>query len=209
MDKRISRFSRRSLVGVIVGLAFAAAAGVGLAQITSEPSTSTSAVTTTTQSTGTPSTSTPTENDFADDSNEAADPAVTTGTIAPTGQQQAPATTSGAGQEKVDVCHITGNGRSHTINIAEPAVAAHVAHGDTEGACAATTQTPTTTAKTKKPKHVHSTIHVSSSTHGNSSHPAVHVSHSSSAHSSHTSHGNSGHASHGNSGSSHGNGHNK
>jgi hypothetical protein len=157
MNKRISRFSRRFLVGAIVAIAFAAAAGVGLAEITSEPSIGT----------------------FA---------AVTT-----------KATTTGAGRQKVAVCHVTGNGSSHTINIAEPAVPAHLAHGDTAGACATvatttggTTQTTTATTKTKKPKkpkHVHSTVHVSSSTHGNSAHSSPH----------------------GNSGSSHGqgNGHNK
>jgi hypothetical protein len=76
----------------------------------------------------------------------------------------------------MDVCHHTGNGGEHTINIAAPAVPAHVNHGDTVGACAATagtnstattTQTTTTTANTtttttghgQKPK-----------THGNSGH---------------------------------------
>ncbi|MDX6369384.1 MAG: hypothetical protein QOG93_886, partial [Gaiellaceae bacterium] len=34
MRKRLTRLTRRSLVGLLVGLAFAAAAGVGLAQIT-------------------------------------------------------------------------------------------------------------------------------------------------------------------------------
>ncbi len=36
---------------------------------------------------------------------------------------------------KVLVCHLTGNGKSHTISIAEPAWPAHEAHGDTLGAC--------------------------------------------------------------------------
>src|SRR3954451_138321 len=72
VQKRLSRLSRRSLVGVIAGLAFAAAAGVGLAQITSsEPSRTASAVTTTSASTGTQTTSQTTtsgdENDDADD----------------------------------------------------------------------------------------------------------------------------------------------
>ncbi len=37
----------------------------------------------------------------------------------------------GNGQEKVTICH-----KGQTITIARPAVAAHLAHGDTEGACA-------------------------------------------------------------------------
>ena len=36
----------------------------------------------------------------------------------------------------MDVCHKTGNGGEHTINIAAPAVPAHMAHGDSMGACA-------------------------------------------------------------------------
>lgn len=35
-----------------------------------------------------------------------------------------------AGQEKVDMCHLTGNGEFNLISIAEPAVEAHLAHGD-------------------------------------------------------------------------------
>jgi hypothetical protein len=239
VQRRFRRFSRRSVVGVVVGLAFAAAAGVGLAQITSQPSTTVSAVSTST----TLSSSTNGENDFAGKSSEANDDqdfeqensdqqstsiSVSTSTGLQTTSTIAAGTTTssdeGVGQEKVDVCHVTGNGSSHTINIARPAVAAHVAHGDTEGACAETTTsastTTTTTAaqtstsatktkKPKKPKHEHSSSHGNSSnttSHGNSSH----VSHSSSTHTSHgnsghTSHGNSGHSSHGNSGG-HGNG---
>lgn len=44
-----------------------------------------------------------------------------------------------AGQEKVEVCHVTEAGYSHTIVIGESAVAAHVGHGDTVGACGTTT----------------------------------------------------------------------
>jgi hypothetical protein len=44
-----------------------------------------------------------------------------------------------AGQDKVEVCHVTASGYSHTILIAEPAVAAHLNHGDTLGVCGATT----------------------------------------------------------------------
>jgi len=35
-----------------------------------------------------------------------------------------------AGQTKVDVCHLEGNGEYHLINIAEPAYQTHVDHGD-------------------------------------------------------------------------------
>ena len=50
----------------------------------------------------------------------------------------------------MDVCHKTGNGGEHTINIAAPAVPAHMAHGDSMGACATTTTTAaaTTTSTT-------------------------------------------------------------
>src|SRR3954452_14478680 len=70
VQKRLSRLSRRSLVGVIAGLAFAAAAGVGLAQITSsEPAITASVVSTTSACTGTQTsmraTSTVDENDAA------------------------------------------------------------------------------------------------------------------------------------------------
>jgi hypothetical protein len=238
VQKRLSRLSRRSLVGVIAGLAFAAAAGVGLAQITSsEPSGAASAVSTTSASTGTQSNSTGEENDEAGDSNddmldfEQGDDNGTTSSAQQQTQSNAVTSTfgqeqetdaEGAGQEKVEVCHMTGSGKPHTIDIARPAVAAHVAHGDTEGACAATTTAAavttsaqtTTTARVKKPKHEHSSTHISSS------HASQHVSHSSSTHvshgdSNHTSHAHPSHASHGNSEASHGNsgghgnGHNK
>ena len=38
------------------------------------------------------------------------------------------------GQEKVTICH-----KGHTITVGAPALAAHKAHGDTEGACETTT----------------------------------------------------------------------
>jgi len=172
MDKRLRRLSRRSLVAVVVGLAFAGAAGVGLAQITTEPSTTSVP----TQSTGTLSPTISTKNDVDFEQEGSND-------------RTSSATSSPVAQEKVAVCHVTGNGGSHTIDVAQPAVAAHLAHGDTEGACAQTT-TAVSTSKTKKPKHEQPT----------------HVPHSSSKH---TSHGKSGHSSHGHSGSAHGNGHGK
>src|SRR5262249_19235544 len=132
MDKRFSRLSRRSLVGVIVGLAFAAAAGVGLAQITSEPSPTASPVSSTPQSTSVQSSTTGHENDFADDANEENDnlefeqadsdqqtSSTTSSLTTSTSTQQLTSTTAGeaegagAGQQKVDVCHVTGNGSSH------------------------------------------------------------------------------------------------
>jgi hypothetical protein len=48
--------------------------------------------------------------------------------------------THGGGTEKVSVCH-----KGHTITIGAPAVPAHLAHGDTEGACEGG-ETPTETA---------------------------------------------------------------
>jgi hypothetical protein len=196
---------------VIAGLAFAAAAGVGLAQITtSEPSGAASAVTTRSLSTGT--------NGASDDllDFEGGDDNGSTSTM-----QQTQSSTSaqkhetrdegtGTGQEKVEICHMTGSGKSHTINIARPAVAAHVAHGDTEGACAATTTTAavttsaqTTTAHVKK--HAHSSTHVDSShaTQDASHSSATHVSH---GNSSHIAHAHPSHPSHASSGVTHGNG---
>jgi YVTN family beta-propeller protein len=41
-----------------------------------------------------------------------------------------PKSVTGGGQPKVLVCHRTGNGRYHQINIAAPAVPAHLVHGD-------------------------------------------------------------------------------
>lgn len=186
MDKRLRRLSRRSLVAAVAGLAFAGAAGVGLAQITSEPSTTGA----TTQSTGMLSPTTSTKNDI-DFEQEGGDDQTSSTTSSTKDESDGQA----AGQQKVDVCHVTGNGSSHTINIAQPAVAAHLAHGDAEGACvqtttAVSTSMTTATAKTKKPKHKQPT----------------HVSHSSSKH---ASHGKSGHSSHRHSGSAHGKGHGK
>jgi len=37
---------------------------------------------------------------------------------------------------KVKVCHVVGNGKTNTLEIAKSALAAHLAHGDKEGACA-------------------------------------------------------------------------
>ena len=36
---------------------------------------------------------------------------------------------AGRGQEKITLCHVTGSG-VHQITVAEPAVAAHMGHGD-------------------------------------------------------------------------------
>ena len=60
MRKRLSSITRRSVVGALVGLAFAAAAGVGLAQVTTA-STPSVAVASTTES---QTTSTQTSGDF-------------------------------------------------------------------------------------------------------------------------------------------------
>ncbi|MCB0181053.1 MAG: hypothetical protein KDI62_22695 [Anaerolineae bacterium] len=42
---------------------------------------------------------------------------------------------SAAGQEKVTICHKPGTDHGVTLEIAAPALPAHLAHGDTEGAC--------------------------------------------------------------------------
>ncbi len=53
---------------------------------------------------------------------------------------------------KITICHIPpGNlSNAHTITVGEPAVRAHLAHGDTLGACP-TTITSTTTPNKKIP----------------------------------------------------------
>lgn len=38
-------------------------------------------------------------------------------------------------QARVELCHVEGNGDSHTIEVAEAAVEAHLNHGDTLGPC--------------------------------------------------------------------------
>lgn len=40
-----------------------------------------------------------------------------------------------AGQQKVTVCHKPGTSAEKTLEIAAPALSAHLAHGDTEGEC--------------------------------------------------------------------------
>jgi hypothetical protein len=40
------------------------------------------------------------------------------------------ASTMGKPQDKVNVCHVTGNGSFHEINISRNALPAHMAHGD-------------------------------------------------------------------------------
>jgi hypothetical protein len=44
-------------------------------------------------------------------------------------------TLSGNGNNKIKVCHVVGNGKTNTLEISESALAAHLAHGDKEGAC--------------------------------------------------------------------------
>lgn len=57
----------------------------------------------------------------------------------------------GAGQDKVTICHVPpGNpSNAHTIRVGAPAVAAHLAHGDSLGACAGEAELP----EEEKPKH--------------------------------------------------------
>jgi len=40
-----------------------------------------------------------------------------------------------APQDKVVICHKPGTPAEHTLTVAQPAVAAHLAHGDTVGPC--------------------------------------------------------------------------
>jgi len=154
--KRLSNLTRRSLVGALVGLAFAAAAGVGLAQITAGSTPSVATTSTTASQTTSMQTTTGDREGQSSDEQESADNDFesksgdqTTSTALSTTSTAALLTTStigdtnaGTGQQKVLVCHKTGNGGQHTINIAAPAVPAHVAHGDTAGAaCAGLTAT--------------------------------------------------------------------
>ena len=70
-----------------------------------------------------------------------------TGTTGTTG------TVPGRGQAKVTVCHRTGGwggDKRIEITIAEPALAAHLAHGDTVGPCETTTGTTSTAAVAPK-----------------------------------------------------------
>ena len=68
-------------------------------------------------------------------------------------------TSTTPGQRRVTVCHRTGSWKHpwHTITVAQPAVAAHLRHGDHLGACVAA---PVTTGSTT----------VTTTTHGNSGH---------------------------------------
>jgi len=49
----------------------------------------------------------------------------------------------GPGQMKVTLCH-----KDHTITVGAPALAAHLGHGDTEGACTTDSETPAPTEDT-------------------------------------------------------------
>jgi hypothetical protein len=212
------RLPRRTIALALAGFAFAAVAGVGLAQITSG-----------------------TESEVRDTSSTIGSSATFPSTLPPPSTRPATATLPSAGsttnmetetgetetgnaQPKVVICHHTGSTSNpeHTITVAEPAVQAHLAnHKDTLGPCPPVTSTTAPTATTiavtkphhpKKPKHVtkhasngHASTHTSSG-HGHHSHHSTapgHVkghSHGSSG----VNHGNSG-GSHGNSGGSHGN----
>jgi len=150
--------TRRSAIVAVVGLAFAAAAGVGLAQITAGPSLSSSAAgssTTQPQSTGTQTTggsqdesADEQDGESAEQETETEGDSVGSPLTTTSGEDQ-----QGKGQEKVTMCHKTGSSKhpSHTIVIASPAMLAHVAHGDTVGACAPSPATPPTQHE-QKPK---------------------------------------------------------
>jgi hypothetical protein len=208
MRKGPGRFTRRTLVVAVIGLAFAAAAGIGLAQITTG-----SAAEQTVSATASPATGTQTageretesadlENRTAERETEAAEiESVSSAQLTSSVQQTTTGlqTETGAGQQKVVVCHHTGSVKHpfHTITVAAPAVPAHEGHGDEVGAAcpttttaAATTVAPTqtTTATTTahhgpKPKTNHASDHAtghghaSGHGHGNSGHAPKAVGH--------------------------------
>ena len=72
--------------------------------------------------------------------------------IVSTGSAQSQAFGYGYGAGKVTICHIPpGNpGNAHTITVGAPAVSAHLAHGDTLGACAALKATTNSAGKSGK-----------------------------------------------------------
>lgn len=60
----------------------------------------------------------------------------------------------GGNEDKVDVCHVTGNGSFHVINISENAVQAHLNHGDSlavDGKCESDEEEPPPPTKTEDP----------------------------------------------------------
>jgi hypothetical protein len=182
MPSRFPRVSRRSRVVVVsaVGLAFAAVAGVGLAQVTAGSSneaasghkvkpTTTVTITTTTPigtiSTITVTTTIPVTTTISTSTSLPTPPTTSLPTLPTTAP--IPGTTSTAsnkeGQAKVTICHHTHSKKHpfHTITVAAPAVQSHITnHGDTPGSCPVTTTTTpatqaattTSTPKTKKPK---------------------------------------------------------
>jgi hypothetical protein len=191
--QRPNRLTRRTLVAAFVGLVFAAAAGIGLADITTDSVSQ--AVSTTSTGTQTANgreteSADDQEGDAAEQETEAAETenesstSQQTTSLLQTTTAEGTTTATGSGQEKVVVCHHTGSVKHpfHTITVAAPAVPAHEAHGDEVGAACPTTttttavtpsQTTTTSAhhtpKTK-PHHIsgHAKSHGHASGHGNS-----------------------------------------
>jgi len=85
-------------------------------------------------------------------------------------------TSTTPGQRRVTVCHRTGSSKHqwHTITVAQPAVAAHLRHGDHLGACVAA---PVTTGSTTTATIAHGNSGTnapghSEDAHGNSGHSA-------------------------------------
>jgi hypothetical protein len=149
------------------GLLFAAVAGAGLAQITGGTAQDSTETTLSTTVESVPSSSTtgamrgetePAESETEATETEGAETESaetrTTSTIAAQTTAGAPATTT-HGQQKVAVCHHTGSGGEHTIVIAEPAVAAHLAHGDSRGACTAHAAPAPAPAPPRAAQHPH------------------------------------------------------
>ena len=56
---------------------------------------------------------------------------------------------------KVEICHVEGSGERHTIEIDEHAVDAHQEHGDTLGACIATTTHLVPATKVRNFRSIH------------------------------------------------------
>lgn len=148
-----------------MGLAFAAAAGAGLAEVTTATKSAAGDLSSTTATTGTqttgsgmtstapPSTTLPTVTTLPVTTTPPPKTTVPTSTAPPTVPPTTVPTTTetetGNGQPKVVICHHTGSKKHpwHTITVAEPAVQAHLAnHRDTVGPCpAATTSVGTST----------------------------------------------------------------
>jgi hypothetical protein len=146
VPKRTNPLTRGSVVMAALALAFTGLAGVGLAQITTNSSPDPFAA--------------PLAADGhkpkpgkKNKKNKRAQQTTTTTTSSSSTTTTGDSEGEGNGQAKVDVCHKPDKKSGHMINIAEPAAAAHLAHGDTLGSCPVLAPpTSTTTKQAKTPK---------------------------------------------------------